>query len=827
MRMESEFTQKAQHVLQACLRIAGEMGHSYIGSEHLLLALTEETESTAHKLMQARGIQKEKVYDCVRAISGVGNRSNLCASDMTPRLQHIIEQSAKEAQKNVPMGIGTEHLLAALCMERESVAIRILDSIGVGAQELYGDVTAFIGASSAFLHPTGKEQNRAESRSGEVGGKYGKTPTVVAYGVDLCAAARAGKLDPVIGRDQETERMIRILVRKQKNNPCLIGEPGVGKTALAEGLALRIVDGEIPESLRDKKIIALDMAGMVAGAKYRGEFEERFKNVIREATQDSNLILFIDEIHNLIGAGAAEGAVDAANIIKPALARGDIRVIGATTIAEYRKYIEKDAALERRFQSVLVQEPTEEEAIRILQGLRAGYETHHRVSIPDSAIAAAVNLSIRYLPDRYLPDKAIDLIDEAASRIRIRATSLPTSLRTVREELLYVRKCKEEAINAGDFASAAECGKQEASLSEREKKETAAFEQAKQEAVCAVTPDDIALIVSQWTGIPVSRPEQEDTKRLFALEENLHTRVIGQDKAIQAVCRAVRRGRSGFKNPTRPIASFLFLGATGVGKTELSRALAIALFGREELMIRFDMSEYMERHSVSKLIGSPPGYVGYGEGGQLTEKVRRQPYSVVLFDEIEKAHPDVFNLLLQVLEDGRLTDARGRTVRFSDTVIIMTSNIGVDQPAAQQTLGFFEQTSHVRELSEQKVMREVRAAFRPEFLNRIDEIILFSSLGKEELIEITRMELRKIQNRAAVLGIELQFTEQAVEHIATVGADPLYGARPIRRACVRMIEDPLSDAVLSGSVRAGMTVLFDMEKDKIVFRLPRSEQADK
>ena len=811
--MASEFTRKAQNTLQASLNIACEMGHSYIGSEHLLVALTEENGSTAARLLEARGAKKEKIRDAVLAVCGTGSPSALCASDMTPRLRKIIESSAQEAGKSGQTEIGTEHLLAALCAERECVAVRILDSAGISAPELYGDVTSFLSALSTFHTPPAKGSGGTGTQQSPSG-----PPTVMTYGTDLCAAAKAGKLDPVIGRDTETERMIRILSRRQKNNPCLIGEPGVGKTAIAEGLAIRIANGNVPDSLLEKRIVTLDIAGMVAGAKYRGEFEERFKNVIKEATADPDLILFIDEIHNLIGAGAAEGAVDAANIIKPALARSDIRVIGATTVTEYRKYIEKDAALERRFQSIPVGEPSEEDAIRILQGLRPKYEAHHHLHIPDETIRAAVHLSVRYLPDRFLPDKAIDLIDEAASRIRICADSLPPDLQQTQDELAALRREKEAAINAQNFAAAASLHEKETELLAKEAERRTAYTRERDENPLQVRPEDISLVISQWTGIPVTKPEEDTAKKLLGLEAALQKRIIGQDRAIDAVCRAVRRGRTGLKNPHRPVASFLFLGSTGVGKTELSRALASVLFGNENAMIRFDMSEYMERHCVSKLIGSPPGYVGYEEGGQLTEKIRRHPYSVLLFDEIEKAHPDVFNLLLQVLEDGRLTDSQGRTVSFADAVVIMTSNLGSSDLNPQQAVGFTENRSSSDEPRKKEIMQAVRAAFRPEFLNRIDEIILFSPLGEAELKKIADLHLNEIAARSAELGITLHFSDQVRTKIAMESADSLYGARPLRRACIRLIEDPLSTVMLEGTVKPGDTVRVDTEEDRIVLK---------
>ncbi len=806
--MTNRFTQKAQNTLNNALRFAKELGHTYIGSEHLLLALCAEGESVAAKLLAKRGLVPERVRAEIVTLVGEGSHSDVSPADMTPRTKRIIEHSALESHRAGQSYIGTEHLLAALLNESDSVGVQILGALQCQVGDLRRDLNAFFG------HTGERPESGAEQGKSARGERSEKTlsdaPTLAQYGRDLTAMAKAGRIDPIIGRDQETERVIQILSRRQKNNPCLIGEPGVGKTAVVEGLAQRVADGSVPETLRDKQIVTLDIAAMVAGAKYRGEFEERMKNVMEEVAKNPAIILFIDEIHTIVGAGAAEGAVNAANIIKPALARGEMQLIGATTIAEYRKHIEKDAALERRFQSVTVGEPTPEEATLILRGLRDKYEAHHKLKISDEAIDAAVRLSGRYIADRFLPDKAIDLLDEAASRKRLSAHTSPPDLKADEERLAKLSAEKEEAISAQDFERAAALRDEEKALQESYEQAKCDWEKRVQGAELCVNENDIADVVTQWTGIPVNRLLEEESERLLRLEELLARRVIGQGDAVSAVARAIRRGRMGLKDPQRPIGSFLFLGPTGVGKTELCRALAELLFGDERAMIRLDMSEYMEKHSVSKLIGSPPGYVGFEEGGQLTEKIRRRPYSVVLFDEIEKAHPDVFNILLQVLEDGVLTDSQGRRVDFKNTILIMTSNVGASALTGpvKGTVGFGgTESGSSEEQTKKKVMEALKATFRPEFLNRIDDTIIFNRLSEENIRSIAKLLLSEVQKRVAALQIDLCFDESVAELVAREGFDPVYGARPLRRAIVRLVEDAFSGEMLEGKCKAGDTVL--------------------
>ena len=813
--MANRFTEKAQNTLNNALRFARSLGHTYIGSEHILLALTAETDSVAAKLLAKYGVTVERVKDRIEELTGIGSESSVTPADMTPRTKKIIEGSAVEATKGGQSYIGTEHLLLSLLLERDAVAVKILEHLQVSVDDLCRDITALLGAA-----PT---QNAQGERGGARAGNGGiaNAPTLASFGRDLTALAREGKIDPIIGRDKETERVIQILSRRGKNNPCLIGEPGVGKTAVVEGLAQRIVDGAVPETLRDKIVFTLDVAGMIAGAKYRGEFEERLKNVMSEVAKNPDIILFIDEIHTIVGAGAAEGAVDAANIIKPALARGEMQVIGATTISEYRKQIEKDAALERRFQSVLVGEPTTEEAILILKGLRDKYEAHHRLKISDEAIVAAVELSARYISDRFLPDKAIDLVDEAASRLRISAHTSPPDLKATEERLGALSKEKEEAIAAQDFERAAHLRDEEKQLREAYDKEMAAWKEGVGELALTVSKGDIADVVTQWTGIPVNNLLEEEGERLLHLESHLAARVIGQDAAVAAVAKAIRRGRMGLKDPKRPIGSFIFLGPTGVGKTELTKALAELLFGDANAMIRLDMSEYMEKHSVSKLIGSPPGYVGFEEGGQLTEKIRRKPYSVVLFDEIEKAHPDVFNILLQVLEDGVLTDSQGRRVDFKNTVLILTSNVGATAltSPARGALGFSQEKDSAGEkkATDAKVMDALKSTFRPEFLNRIDDIIIFNKLSEDNIRAIATLMLGEVKRRIDALGIEIDFDESVAAAVAREGFDPVYGARPLRRAIVRMVEDTFSGAMLEGEIAAGDKILATAKDGAVSF----------
>ena len=809
--MNIQFTQKAQNALSRALYFAGELGHTYVGTEHLLLGLLAERDGIASKVLRDRGVTPEGVRDGIVRTVGLGERSGVSARDYTPRTKRVIETSAALAAQNGHGYIGTEHLLLAITDEPDSYAVRLIQEEGCTAAEIREDIVAFFSSGERENQDRRAGGSGKSSRSGD---SVPGAPTLSSYGRDLCTMAKEGKIDPIIGRDEETERVIQILSRRTKNNPCLIGEPGVGKTAVVEGLAQRIVDGSVPDTLRGKTIFTLDLSGMIAGAKYRGEFEERMKNVMEEVSKNKNIILFIDEIHTIIGAGSAEGAVDAANIIKPALARGEMQLIGATTIDEYRKHIEKDAALERRFQSVTVGEPSPEDAVLVLRGLRDKYEAHHKVKITDEAIDAAVKLSVRYIGDRYLPDKAIDLIDEACSKKRISGAAKSPAVRELEAKLKAATAEKEEAILGEDYEGAA-------ALRDKEKKlrEALDAEQGKPTdgtSPLAVTADDIADVVTAWTHIPVKKLADEEGERLLHLDELLRGRIIGQDEAVSAVARAIRRGRVGLKDPRRPIGSFIFLGPTGVGKTELCKALADVMFGDENAMIRVDMSEYMEKHSVSKMIGSPPGYVGYDEGGQLTEKVRRRPYAVVLFDEIEKAHPDVFNMLLQILEDGILTDAQGRRVDFKNTVIIMTSNCGAGAITEPKHLGFTAESGSDDKMRE-NVMDALKGTFRPEFLNRVDEIVVFNKLSDEDIRRITLLMLAELSARIAGSGVTVSFDGELVAHLAKVGFDPVYGARPLRRAIVRSVEDSLSEAMLAGVVKPGDTVTAKLSDGKVVY----------
>lgn len=792
------FTQKANTALNAAIEYAENLGHTYIGSEHLLLGLLSSEGSVAYTALTARNITADNVETAVRNSVGIGTPTVLSPNDFTPRSKNIIETAVTIARSLGHGYVGTEHLLIAILRDSSCYAMDILDAMNVSAADIAEEITKSVNVSQNDASPKSKDQSKGKT----------ETPTLDQFGRDLTAIARQGKIDPVIGRQKEIERVIQILCRRTKNNPCLIGEPGVGKTAIAEGLALKIASGEVPEILKDKRIVALDLTGMVAGTKYRGDFEERIKSAIDEVSKAGNIILFIDEVHTLIGAGAAEGAVDAANILKPALARGEMQVIGATTIEEYRKNIEKDSALERRFQSVLVGEPSREEAVEILKGIRDKYEAHHKVKITDEAIEAAVKMSSRYIGDRFLPDKAIDLIDEAASKVRLRAYTPPEDIRELEEKIKRINEEKASAVNSQNFEQAA-------ALRDEEKEVKAHLENAKEgwkkqnsETNGVVTPDEIAAIVSEWTHIPVVQLTEEESQRLLHMEEELHRRIVGQDQAVSAVAKAIRRGRVGLKDPNRPTGSFIFLGPTGVGKTELCKTLAATLFGDESAMIRLDMSEFMEKHTVSKLVGSPPGYVGYDEGGQLTEKVRRKPYSVVLFDEIEKAHPDVFNMLLQILDDGVLTDSQGRKVDFKNCIIIMTSNVGAKliTNAGSAALGFKgEEGNGTMSQSDIKdaVMGELKKCFRPEFLNRVDDIIVFEQLNKDDIKEIARRMLKTLKNRVHDMGIELSFDDSAIEKIADEGFDPVYGARPLRRAIQSEIEDKLSEEMLDGRITSG------------------------
>ncbi len=815
--MANRFTQKAQNVLNLALKNASEMGHTYIGSEHLLLGLIQEASGVAAHYLNERNADTEKIRAAITQMAGVGTPTTVTATDMTPRTKNIIEASFYESQRYGQDYIGTEHLLLALLNERDCVAVRVLETLGVSINELKNDLTTFLGNAG-----TG-ERSAAPSRSSGDNKSVGKSPldsspTLKSFGRDLCAMAQNGKIDPIIGRESETERVVQILSRRTKNNPCLIGEPGVGKTAVVEGLAQRIVAGNIPENLRNKTIVTLDIASMIAGAKYRGEFEERFKNVMSEVQKNPDIILFIDEIHTIIGAGAAEGAVDAANIIKPALARGEMQVIGATTISEYRKHIEKDAALERRFQSVLVGEPSKEDALLILQGLRDKYEAHHKLKISDDALKAAVSLSVRYIQDRFLPDKAIDLVDEAASRLRITAFTSPPDLKELETKIQDLSAQKEEAIASQDFEHAAKLRDEEQAVKKEYEEKKKDWERAQNTSDLTVEDTDIADVVTQWTGIPVNRLLEEESDKLLHLDELLKSRVIGQDAAIESVSRAIRRGRMGLKDPKRPVGSFIFMGPTGIGKTELTKALASVMFGDPNAMIRLDMSEYMEKHSVSKLIGSPPGYVGFEEGGQLTEKIRRKPYSVVLFDEIEKAHSDVFNILLQVLEDGVLTDSQGRRVDFRNTVIILTSNVGAGDLSAAKSLGFTAATLQNDEKSRhEQMMKALKGTFRPEFLNRIDDIIIFNSLEAKDIEKIASLMLSEVAERIHALNIRITFAPEVISLLAKEGFDPAYGARPLRRAVVRMVEDAFSSEMLEGNIKQGDSVSAVVKDGKIVF----------
>ncbi|RDI39038.1 ATP-dependent protease ATP-binding subunit ClpC [Falsibacillus pallidus] len=803
--MFGRFTERAQKVLALAQEEAIRLSHSNIGTEHVLLGLVREGEGIAAKALYGLGLSPEKIQKEVETLIGKGQDASQTIQ-YTPRAKKVIELSMDEARKLGHSYVGTEHILLGLIREGEGVAARVLNNLGVSLNKARQQVLQLLGSNEANNHQGGSSSNA-------------NTPTLDGLARDLTAIAREGSLDPVIGRSKEIQRVIEVLSRRTKNNPVLIGEPGVGKTAIAEGLAQQIINNEVPEILRDKRVMTLDMGTVVAGTKYRGEFEDRLKKVMDEIRQAGNIILFIDELHTLIGAGGAEGAIDASNILKPALARGELQCIGATTLDEYRKYIEKDAALERRFQPITVDEPTTEESIQILNGLRDRYEAHHRVSITDAAIDAAVKLSDRYISDRFLPDKAIDLIDEAGSKVRLRSYTTPPNLKELEAKLEEIRKEKDAAVQSQEFEKAASLRDSEQKLREELEETKKSWKEKQGQENSEVTVEDIAHVVSSWTGIPVSKLAQTETEKLLNLEEILHSRVIGQEEAVKAVSKAVRRARAGLKDPKRPIGSFIFLGPTGVGKTELARALAEAMFGDEDAMIRVDMSEYMEKHSTSRLVGSPPGYVGYDEGGQLTEKVRRKPYSVILLDEIEKAHPDVFNILLQVLEDGRLTDSKGRTVDFRNTVVIMTSNVGADALKRNKYVGFnIQDGEQDYKDMKGKVMEELKKAFRPEFLNRIDEIIVFHSLEKDHLKQIVTLMGDQLTNRLKEQEINLELTDAAKLKIADEGFDPEYGARPLRRAIQKHIEDRLSEELLKGTVLTGQHVTIDVKDGEFVVK---------
>ena len=811
MTFDNRFTQKAQNALRSAHACACALGHNYIGTEHILAGLAQETSAVAGQLLNAKGVTYDAVKEKIVALTGSAEPlKEGMQLVMTPRTKRVIELSLAESRKLGHGFIGTEHLLLALLRSGESVALKILVECGVDLQGFYAEIAASVSGYAA----AGNAGSSAEGAPGSTK-KETKTPTLDQFGRDFTQMARDGKFDPVIGRDKEIERVVQILSRRTKNNPCLIGEPGVGKTAVAEGLAQKIVAGDVPEILADKRLFTLDLSSMIAGAKYRGEFEERLKAAMDEVVKAGNVILFIDEMHTIIGAGAAEGAIDAANILKPSLARGEIQVIGATTLTEYRKHIEKDSALERRFQPITVGEPTEAESILILTGIRDKYEAHHGVKITDAAIKAAVELSSRYITDRFLPDKAIDLVDEAASKVRLGKLTAPPELKELEEKHAEIIKEKESAIAVQDFERAATLRDEENKLKEQLDAEKAKWDDTKSTQKMCVDEEQIAQIVSQWTNIPVARLSTDESQKLLHLEDSLHGRVIGQDEAVRAVSKAIRRGRVGLKDPKRPIGSFIFLGPTGVGKTELSKALAETMFGSEDDMIRIDMSEYMEKHSVSRLVGSPPGYVGYDDAGQLTEKIRRKPYSVVLFDEIEKAHPDVFNILLQILEDGILTDSQGRRVDFRNTVIIMTSNIGARLITQEKStkLGFASETENKQARTYEKikadVLGELKNHFRPEFLNRIDDTIVFHPLDEAQTKEIARLMLKSLTARLAKNEITAEFTDAVVEMVSKEGFDPVYGARPLRRAIQTKIEDALAEKMLDTDIGAGDSIVVD------------------
>lgn len=811
------FTEKANYALNLAISSAEELGHTYIGSEHILLGLLKEDTGVAAVVLSELGVYADDLETLIKDEIGTGSKSSLNTADFTPRTKRILQNAVMQAAGLGHNYVGTEHLLLSLVGEEDSYAARFLNELGTNTRNILEKLNEAFGDQHTDDFMYGSMGDHFSAGIGTTGSvSKTKTKTLDQFGRDLTQLAQSGAIDPVIGRQNEIERVIQILSRRTKNNPCLIGEPGVGKTAVAEGLALKIVSGEVPELLKGKRVVSLDLTGMIAGTKYRGDFEDRIKNVIEELKKAGNIILFIDELHTIVGAGSAEGSADAANILKPSLARGDFQVIGATTINEYRKHIEKDAALERRFQPVIVGEPTEEESVLILKGLRDRYEAHHKVKITDDAILAAVNLSSRYITDRFLPDKAIDLIDEAASRVRLRAYTVPDDLQKLENKIKDLDKEKAAAINEQNFERAAKLRDEEKKIRKNLEEQKRLWQNKHENTNGEVTKEDIAYIVSNWSGIPVVQLTQEESERLLNMENILHKRIIGQNEAVEQVSKAIRRSRVGLKDPNRPVGSFIFLGPTGVGKTELCKALAKAMFGDENAIIRFDMSEYMEKHTVSKLIGSPPGYVGYDEGGQLTEKVRRKPYSVVLFDEIEKAHSDVFNMLLQILEDGQLTDSQGRKVNFKNTIIIMTSNVGARLITEKQnSLGFSVGNSSEtdREKLKSTVMDELKKVFKPEFLNRIDDTIVFNKLTSEDIKNIAKNMLSDVKERAKNLGIEVSFSENAIEMIAKEGFDQTYGARPLRRAIQSKIEDKLSEEILKGKIKSNENVVCEYNND--------------
>lgn len=806
------FTKNAQAALTLAEKTAARLHTGYVGTEHILVGLLKEESGVAAKILEDNGADADKILEMIRDLIAPDGETAVKERGMySPRARRVLEGAYVQAERFGADSAGTEHLLLALLKDPDNAAVRLLNTLGISVQKVYVDTLVVMGADPAIY----KEDLRNKKNNNR------KQPsTLEQYSRDLTALAAQGKLDPVIGRDMEIQRVIEILSRRTKNNPCLIGEPGVGKTAVVEGLANRIVEGNVPFTIQNKRLMTLDLSGMVAGSKYRGEFEERIKRVIREVQEDGDIILFLDEIHTIIGAGGAEGAIDASNILKPSLARGELQLIGATTIAEYHKYIEKDAALERRFQPVNVEEPTKEEALSILRGIAWKYAQHHRVQITDEALIAAVNLSERYINDRNLPDKAIDLIDEASAAVRLQHSKAPEGLQQRREELLALDAVLEEQLKEGRLEEAAETNREQEKLLKKYQREEDRYQKKQAESRIEVTEGDIAKVVSIWTKVPVSKLTEKESDRLLRLEKELHKRVIGQEEAVSAVARAIRRGRVGLQDPNRPIGSFLFLGPTGVGKTELSKALAEAMFGTENALIRVDMSEYMEGHSVSKMIGSPPGYVGFEEGGQLSEKIRKNPYSVVLFDEIEKAHPDVFNVLLQVLDDGHITDSKGRKVSFKNTVLIMTSNAGAQRIIAPKNLGFLTETTREQDYEKMKsgVMEEVRKIFKPEFINRIDDIIVFKTLEKKEMLEIVQLLSSHLSKRCEKeMELKLHFSNALKVHIVDKYADYKMGARPLKRAIQNVIEDPLAEKILAGEIHAGDQVTIGFRKGQISF----------
>ena len=815
--MTYKFTNRAKKAIEFANELAMELGHSYIGTEHILYGLSKEGSGVASKVLENQEVTPDLIID--KIVELVGREETIEGTlGFTPRTKRVIENAFIEARKLGYNYIGTEHLLIGILREGDSVAARILLELNTNIPKLYNEIVKVINEGEELA---GEEKNGNQERRN---GSYNKTATLNQFGEDLTKKAEEGKLDPIVGRKEEIERVIQILSRRTKNNPCLIGEPGVGKTAVVEGLAQKIVAGDVPETLKDKRVVTLDISGMVAGAKYRGDFEERIKKALDEVKKAGDVILFIDEIHTIVGAGAAEGAIDAANILKPLLARGEIQLVGATTLSEYRKFIEKDSALERRFSPVTVQEPSEKDTIKILKGIRDKYEAHHGVKISDEAIDAAVTMSVRYINDRFLPDKAIDLIDEAASRAKLKTYTEPEDLKELEEKIEEIEKDKEEAVRTQKFKKAADLREKKKELKEKYEKEQKKWKNKKDKSIINISEENIAEVISSWTGIPAKKITEDENIRLKNLEKSLHERVIGQEEAVEAVAKAIRRGRVGLKDPKRPIGSFLFLGPTGVGKTELSKALAESLFGDENAMIRIDMSEYMEPHSVSKLIGSPPGYVGFDDGGQLTEKIRRKPYSVILFDEIEKAHPDVMNMLLQILEDGRLTDSQGRTVNFKNTVIIMTSNIGARLITDKKSLGFTmkdkgegKETKEYEE-TKKEVMEALKKELRPEFINRIDEIIVFHKLTDNEINQIIDIMLKEVIKRLADQKIKIELEPEVKELIASKGIDKNFGARPLRRTIQSVLEDKLAEEILDGNLKKNKLAKIGVEDGKIVVK---------